>query len=554
MAGFNGKEVMLVGLKGEKGEQGATGAKIVSTVLKGQDENGGNIYQQTFDDGSTATFVAPRGSLENIVHTTGDSETAVMCQKTVTDELRYLEMNDVKRKPSYFLWGTNKYSPESSWVDIEGVNVYKLRGVRPFDVIEVFTTDEALELPGWRSQYMCVSESETGALTKIMPAIHDRQKSVIIQTPYNCVNLYWICLPTANFNYRFVLDYDSEVITRKNVYTYSVNEYLADMGCYFGNNGGTNYDSTITSATFYLNKGDTVSIKSINTEGMSYNIVARKKTSEGWATFTYALVTSEWVAPDDCVVNLMQSLVADSSGTVKEFDVDVIPYAMVESNDLSAMKWVAFGDSITARNTWQPYIINKYGLAYANLGIGSTCIINAGNSPMCGDDRINAIIAENPDIVTILGGANDITFFEGGSNATAPYPTMGDKAQFELALEDKDKTTFYGAYSYIVEKLLTWKPTLRIIVLGTTYGDLDGKKYNPTGQYTNKDFAKASEEVAYNYGLTFVDLYGNVGFNKFTMNASPNDIYSSDFIHPNEAGSLRIAEVVNKTFSTLFNY
>ena len=42
-----------------RGEKGAT---IVKTELIGQDENGGNIYQQTFDDGSTAQFTAPKGA------------------------------------------------------------------------------------------------------------------------------------------------------------------------------------------------------------------------------------------------------------------------------------------------------------------------------------------------------------------------------------------------------------------------------------------------------------------------------------------------------------
>lgn len=54
---LNGKDV-LVFLKGNKGD---TGAKIVSTVLVGQDENGGNIYEQTFDNGTKARFVAPKG-------------------------------------------------------------------------------------------------------------------------------------------------------------------------------------------------------------------------------------------------------------------------------------------------------------------------------------------------------------------------------------------------------------------------------------------------------------------------------------------------------------
>lgn len=41
--------------------QGDTGAKIISTVFIGQDANGGNVYKQTFDNGITAIFVAPKG-------------------------------------------------------------------------------------------------------------------------------------------------------------------------------------------------------------------------------------------------------------------------------------------------------------------------------------------------------------------------------------------------------------------------------------------------------------------------------------------------------------
>lgn len=40
---------------------GPAGAKIVSTVFIGTDAEGGNRYRQTFDDGSTAVFTAPRG-------------------------------------------------------------------------------------------------------------------------------------------------------------------------------------------------------------------------------------------------------------------------------------------------------------------------------------------------------------------------------------------------------------------------------------------------------------------------------------------------------------
>ena len=42
-------------------KQGATGAKIVSTDLIGHTDGGDNIYQQTFDNGSKAKFIAPKG-------------------------------------------------------------------------------------------------------------------------------------------------------------------------------------------------------------------------------------------------------------------------------------------------------------------------------------------------------------------------------------------------------------------------------------------------------------------------------------------------------------
>lgn len=45
----------------KNGKRGATGAKVIKTELQGQDVNGGNIYLQTFDDGTTATFIAPKG-------------------------------------------------------------------------------------------------------------------------------------------------------------------------------------------------------------------------------------------------------------------------------------------------------------------------------------------------------------------------------------------------------------------------------------------------------------------------------------------------------------
>ena len=55
------KTVNIYAKQGEKGDTGATGAKIISTDLIGHTDGGDNIYQQTFDNGSTAKFIAPKG-------------------------------------------------------------------------------------------------------------------------------------------------------------------------------------------------------------------------------------------------------------------------------------------------------------------------------------------------------------------------------------------------------------------------------------------------------------------------------------------------------------
>ena len=55
------KTVNIYAQQGEKGDTGATGAKIVSTDLIGHTDGGDNIYQQTFDNGSKAKFIAPKG-------------------------------------------------------------------------------------------------------------------------------------------------------------------------------------------------------------------------------------------------------------------------------------------------------------------------------------------------------------------------------------------------------------------------------------------------------------------------------------------------------------
>lgn len=261
---------------------------------------------------------------------------------------------------------------------------------------------------------------------------------------------------------------------------------------------------------------------------------------------SYITLLYEKSKANDISVEILSS----SGSSLKISRNSIFPAIPDIVNTWQGKKWVSQGDSITFRNIWQPYVIASLGLNHVNLGIGSTCMINAGPTPMSSDDRIDAIIAENPDVVTLLAGANDLVYIEGAVNTgnIVPGAGIGDKTEFDKSLASKNKLLFYGAYSYVIERLLTWKPTLRIFILGTTWAHNGGSAVNTL--HTYKEFADASKEIAIHYGLTYVDTYANVGFNKFTMGNAPNNVYSLDRIHPNDAGGRRMATIVIDSFNS----
>lgn len=197
--------------------------------------------------------------------------------------------------------------------------------------------------------------------------------------------------------------------------------------------------------------------------------------------------------------------------------------------------FVSFGDSITYQNKWQPIVAGMLGLEHHNCGIGGTCMSGDRANTMWFDSRLEAVEGYDPDVITILAGANDQYYVH----------EIGTEAELTKALADKDKGTFIGAYSYVIEKLLTWKPTVTIIILGTTFGEDDGRVYSSITDLTYTDYSDASRKVAAFYGLPFVDLHGKAGFNNFTVGpTSATKIYSDDRLHPNWKGAERIAKLV----------
>ena len=122
------------------------------------------------------------------------------------------------------------------------------------------------------------------------------------------------------------------------------------------------------------------------------------------------------------------------------------------------------------------------------------------------------------DFCTIAAGLNDCQY---------QFSPMGS-----LTKENFDKTTFYGGYQYILNKIYKDNPGIQLMMVTP----LKSKKIN-TPEYKNKlgynlmDYVKAVREIAEVYSIPLLDFYEIGGFNDYTF-----DTYTIDGLHPNNTG------------------
>ena len=202
------------------------------------------------------------------------------------------------------------------------------------------------------------------------------------------------------------------------------------------------------------------------------------------------------------------------------------------SHESNITNLVTYGDSHVAYGLWQQAVIDYFGIeSHTNLGIGSSTVAeNASATVPCfvNADRIAAIESANPDTIIIIGGTNDV-------HLDTP---LGSESQLSLATSSKDKTTFYGAYGYLIETLLAWKPTLQIIICTTPQGTYD--QYNHAVTY--EEISEVIKKIAFHYSLPVADIFGKAGINKTNLST-----YSNDEIHYNATGNVRVSDLIIAT-------
>lgn len=208
-------------------------------------------------------------------------------------------------------------------------------------------------------------------------------------------------------------------------------------------------------------------------------------------------------------------------------NIKVIGGTMIGHPFKSISKIGLLGDSITYGGCMNKFLEHINGV---KLGVnGATIIGNTSNSIISQAESIT----NEYDSVVIMGGTNDSSHIS--SNGEFVSSALGT---IQSTGSTFDKNTFYGAYQYIIEKLLETNPKIKILLV------CPPRAYSSNTK--EKELEKVGEAViniANFYGLPYTDLWHRCPINSIT-----NTTYLKDNLHPNNDGNNLIGDIVMGDF------
>lgn len=195
----------------------------------------------------------------------------------------------------------------------------------------------------------------------------------------------------------------------------------------------------------------------------------------------------------------------------------------------SGKKLYCFGDSITqsvgATNNYPTHLATKLNATMTNYG-SSGADHNRFRCIVCGGTSNGSITYTAPDYSTV-----DVVTLTIGHNGGVGSSTMADISginDFNLYPD-----TYYGNVCRSIEYILSQNANIRIYLLTPI------QSLNATYIATTAAATTAIKAIGAKYALPVIDLQNTSGLHFRNINT-----FTSDGIHPNPSGALKIAEVV----------
>ena len=201
-------------------------------------------------------------------------------------------------------------------------------------------------------------------------------------------------------------------------------------------------------------------------------------------------------------------------------------------NEKTPLKFVSFGDSLTAQNKWQTKVLSvlasDYDITHTRLGIGGTQMGGTNENAFWQDVRINAIPLDT-QLIIVMGGTND----------WANNRALG-------SVNSTSTDEYAGAMNKVIEKIIARVPGIRI-VFGTPpwseFIDFASRgwsnAYENLNGHTINDYAAKVREVCLAKNLPVVDFNTAAAWNGHNI----TEFMTNDgaLLHPNQTGADRMA-------------
>lgn len=238
-----------------------------------------------------------------------------------------------------------------------------------------------------------------------------------------------------------------------------------------------------------------------------------------------------------------------------------------ENKPYAGKKILSLGDSYTYLNYYGKYLAEATGCEQRGRGVNGNFLNSfvgdkyTGTSGKEVTEVFDTELLSDYDIVTVMGGTND---YGHSTHTLGSFETMEEDA----ALEGNCKT-IYGAVYYIINKILTLKPSIRIYFCTQPFRLPYEYEAKGPGGYEENGYGLSMEKIADaiidvcgHFGIPVFDFYRNSGWNpwtiKFTNPESPSmgdvvdNIYTYDGLHPKN-GKSNGADLLGTSFGKFIN-
>lgn len=230
------------------------------------------------------------------------------------------------------------------------------------------------------------------------------------------------------------------------------------------------------------------------------------------------------------------------------------------------MKLLTIGDSLSAHNNWQKWLVEWLGVTFDNdeningknnhkpMAKGGTAIVPTSEDSiyMRALDAKYYVDDTNGTIIIIYAGQND----------TIALGTIDDTPYTDKTVTTANKLTFYSSYMGMIENLLTDIPSARIYLMtqmpvrleigmqGTVkpyvgivrFPDMTSVLAYEANRYKKVEAIRA---ISKKYSLPCIDLWENSGINDYNSKYWYGAVGGNcGQVHPNDIGYKRMAEVV----------